>query len=46
MELRICPKCKRAFFVRKEANYVECSVCGYTLLDERCGENTQALRAE
>ncbi|VAW36242.1 hypothetical protein MNBD_DELTA02-10 [hydrothermal vent metagenome] len=34
MELRICPKCKRAFFARKLSSYVECGVCGFVLRDE------------
>ncbi|VAV85187.1 hypothetical protein MNBD_DELTA01-1698 [hydrothermal vent metagenome] len=34
MELRICPKCQRAFFIRKHSSYVECSVCGFVLRDD------------
>jgi len=31
MELRLCPKCRRAFFARKLSQYVKCNFCGFVL---------------
>ncbi len=33
MELRLCPKCRRAFFVRKFSKYVKCNFCSFVLSD-------------
>ncbi len=33
MELRLCPKCRRAFFARKFSKYVKCNFCGFVLSD-------------
>ncbi len=43
MELRICPKCKRAFFARKFSSYVECGVCGFVLKDDAVEKKLKSI---
>jgi hypothetical protein len=38
MEIRVCPKCSRAFYAHSDGESVSCPGCGYFLLDRRYNE--------